>query len=653
MPWFSGGFIGVDVFFVISGFLITTLLLNELRDKGSINLPAFFARRARRLLPAFFLVVVATLILGFLIIVPIEGEYRKFANSAVTAALYASNLYFATAGDGYFDDPALGSPLLHTWSLAVEEQFYLLWPVLLLFAIWLTKRWRFDLLWIIVGVLIVIFVSSLTYSWSAAESGGRAARLAFFVLPARAWELGIGAFLALALPNFQRSHNSLGAAMAVAGVAIICGTIWKFDESTPFPGTAALLPTVGTAAVIAGTWLAPRATASRLLACSPAVAIGLVSYSWYLWHWPLMTFAREFGYANPLQDAGVAMVALGLAWATYVYVEEPIRRRRIAPRLGNLATLGIGAGTSLLVIQLAFVLSLNATWSTNTDIAQRLERAENDTGWSTKRCFHRDDNFHGVIPISNCTGMPKSSKKILVFWGDSHATALVGILETAAQDKFALLPRPMSRCPPVIDLIPLRSNKPNTPCVQFNNAILAEIYRSHQEGRLAGVVLAARWRVYRYALAGDPAHPLADDAAIEAFEQALRSTVRMLVARDIRVLVVAPVPEHRFDILHCLARHSPEFCNTSRTVIEKQRSVVLRALERAVDGLPRVQLWDPLPALCEESGCFATRDGIILYRDDSHLTYTGSRWLGSFLRNSSAWDTFLLPDQSPQATKSD
>ena len=655
LPGFSGGFAGVDVFFVISGFLITTLLLNELRDQGSINLPAFFARRARRLLPAFFLVVVTTLILGFFIVVPIAGEYRKLANSAIAASLYFSNLYFAKTGDGYFDDPSQGSPLLHMWSLAVEEQFYFIWPLMILIAIWVATRWRFALMFILVGILVIIFVSSLTYSWLAAESGGRAAQQAFFVLPSRAWELGIGALLALALPYFQRSHSSLGDAMAVLGFAAICATILMFDEATPFPGTAALLPTAGTAAVIAGTWLAPRAVASRVFACAPAVGIGLLSYSWYLWHWPLMTFARELGSTDILRDGAVAIGALGLAWLTYIYVEEPIRRRKIAPRLSNLATIGAGAMVSLVVIQMAFVLNSKSNWSTDPNLAQKLETAANDKGWSRGRCFHWHDNFRGAIPISKCIGLLEPSKELLVIWGDSHADALVGMLETAAQDRFAVLPRPMARCLPLVGLVPRIANAPNMPCARFNDEVLAELYELQREGRLAGVVLAARWSIYEHALSDDNESSVIGgarsrgDSAIRAFEQGFRSTLQKLIAHGIRVLVVAPLPEQSFRVPHCLARHSAQFCSASRALVDEQRDVILRALRQSVEGLPMVHLWDPMPILCETHSCFVERAGMILYRDDKHLTYTASRWLGSYLRTSSAWDAFMA-NKGQQAT---
>src|SRR6185312_11924597 len=283
LPGFAGGFVGVDIFFVISGFLITTLLLNELRHRGSIDLLTFFARRARRLLPAFFLVLATTLLLGFFFLVPVDGEQRGLADSAVAAALYVSNWHFTWVGGGYFDAPSNLYPLLHTWSLAVEEQFYLIWPLMLLGASWAALRWRFTLPQLVAAILVAVILASSSFTWWAAESGEQAARLAFFALASRAWELGIGAALALALPALRQSHSWFGTFLTAAGLIAIVAAITTFRDGIAFPGAAALVPTLGTAAVIAGGWLAPQAPVMQLLSLRPLVTIGLLSYSWYLW----------------------------------------------------------------------------------------------------------------------------------------------------------------------------------------------------------------------------------------------------------------------------------------------------------------------------------------------------------------------------------
>jgi hypothetical protein len=247
------------------------------------------------------------------------------------------------------------------------------------------------------------------------------------------------------------------------------------------------------------------------------------------------------------------------------------------------------------------------------------------------------------------------ASKILIIWGDSHADHAVGAVEAADNDqRFALLPRWMSGCPPLLGVVPLDSRRPQAQkdCLLFNNAVMAEIGQLRREGRLAGVVLAARWSMYldRPSLVREAGRALwqdgrlmEGDSAVIALMDGLRSTLNAL--QGLKILVVAPMPEQRFEVPPCLVRRSLEYCSISRRIAEESRSLALRAVRQAIGDASAAQLWDPLPALCDEGHCPAERDGIIMYLDDEHLTYAGSRQLGPSLQESTAWKAVLSEDK--------
>jgi peptidoglycan/LPS O-acetylase OafA/YrhL len=315
-----GGFTGVDVFFVISGFLITRLLLGDLESSGQISLTNFYVRRIRRLLPSLATVLSVTLVLGFFAL-PLLGERQGLAKSALSSLVFVANHHFLTTTGGYFDRPAELQPLLHLWSLSVEEQFYVVWPLMLIgIAAFLGGLSRQRAVRIAIGVLTV--ASFAANVWMVRTNP----QIAFYTAPTRAWELGLGALIAT-LPlnrvtdqggSADSSLKFLLAALAIGGLTMVAMSYGYVTSGGTFPGYAALLPTIGTSLLIFAHTQYPGLPTARLLAFAPLVFIGKLSYAWYLWHWPLFAFARINRLAEPnlAQDLALATLAFMLAWVS-------------------------------------------------------------------------------------------------------------------------------------------------------------------------------------------------------------------------------------------------------------------------------------------------------------------------------------------------
>ena len=347
---FGGGYVGVDVFFVLSGFLITGLIVRELEATGTIGLAVFYARRARRLLPAAALALAATVIASAIFLPPIR--VGDVAADAAAAALYVSNIRFAMQATDYLGSTQAPSPLLHYWSLSAEEQFYLFWPALLLVATRL--GWgSIPRLAVMVGAVIA---ASLGLSLVLTQVS---APWAFYSLPTRAWELGIGALIAMAALRSVTLPRSAAAASAIAGVSMIVASGAIFDTGTPFPGTAALLPTAGAALVILAGLGTRLPLPSRLLAVAPLRWLGRISYSLYLWHWPILVIpAAALGSDLPfLARIGLAAATIPIAAASQRWVEEPIRRGRF---VGLRSRRSLAAAGALTVVLAASSLAVSA-----------------------------------------------------------------------------------------------------------------------------------------------------------------------------------------------------------------------------------------------------------------------------------------------------
>ncbi|MCC7087762.1 MAG: acyltransferase [Dehalococcoidia bacterium] len=323
VPGFEGGYIGVDVFFVLSGFLITGLLLRERASTGSISMAGFYARRARRILPAASIVLVVTVLASYEWLGFLRGA--EIAEDGKWAAVFAANLRFASEGTQYLNLTAPPSPLQHYWSLAVEEQFYLVWPIVFLIVVSVAPRMRLAAK--LAAVLALIIVAS--FAWSVVQTDTNPV-WAFFSPLTRAWELALGSLLAVGVPQLRRLPLHLGPWLSWIGLTGVIGGAFVLDNGTAFPGYAAALPVAGTALVVAGGTIAPRGGAERLLALVPFQVLGKWSYSLYLWHWPVLIIAEQrAGQSLALaQNLGLVALGLGLAVITHYAIENPVRFAR-------------------------------------------------------------------------------------------------------------------------------------------------------------------------------------------------------------------------------------------------------------------------------------------------------------------------------------
>ena len=313
--YFSGGFVGVDVFFVISGYLITTIIISEMAE-GKFSIVNFYERRARRILPALFFVMAACLPFALFWLTPIH--LKDFGQSILAVSTFSSNILFWWES-GYFGTAAELKPLLHTWSLAVEEQYYILFPVFLM------SIWRLGIKWVLIILSITFFVSLGTAQWGAYKSPSAA----FFLLPTRGWELLVGALAAFYLKyNAHVKSHSINQVLSLLGFLMIIFSISTFDETTPFPSLYALTPTIGTGLLII--CAVPKTLVHKLLSLKFVVGIGLISYSAYLWHQPLLAFARHklLGEVSYFNLVVLCIFSLLMAWFSWRFVELPFRNRQ-------------------------------------------------------------------------------------------------------------------------------------------------------------------------------------------------------------------------------------------------------------------------------------------------------------------------------------
>tara|TARA_B110000503_G_scaffold57658_2_gene92364 strand:+ start:12919 stop:14844 length:1926 start_codon:yes stop_codon:yes gene_type:complete len=431
--WFSGGFVGVDIFFVISGYLITTIIISEMAE-GKFSIINFYERRARRILPALFFVMAACLPFAWLWLTP--SDLEDFGQSLVAVSTFSSNILFWRES-GYFDTAAELKPLLHTWSLAVEEQYYILFPIFIILT------WRLGLKWVLILLSIVFLVSLGAAQWSAYN----APDAAFYLLPTRGWELLVGVFAAFYLKynTYLKSH-SINQALSLLGFGMIVFSIIAFDKKTPFPSLYTLIPTIGTGLLIL--CAVPKTVIHKLLSLKFIVGIGLISYSAYLWHQPLLAFAKHvFSEEVPeLLMLCLCLMSLVAAWFSWRFIETPFRNRKRFDRASifRLSAVGI-LMFSTIGLTLHFTNGLERLWLLSYSIEERriYEIIKLNTDYdmydrmysSNCKLWAKDVSDLPIAEFDQCSDRFGSP---LVVLGDSHAMTVYNIFARSEAYEFVV-----------------------------------------------------------------------------------------------------------------------------------------------------------------------------------------------------------------------
>ncbi len=615
---FSGGYVGVDVFFVISGYLITSLIMRE-RQAGQFSFVSFFERRARRILPALYLVLIASCVFAYAFMMP--AELRSFSRSVVSVVLFSSNFFF-NLNRNYFDDDSELYPLLHTWSLSAEEQFYFTFPFVLIFL--MRSRQKVAFLSLFLLGLLSLFVAqaggnfslsppfiSLDWSWWRVPSWG------FFLLPARAWELLVGSAIAMH-EHHSASHRSVGACfhdqiLSSVGLALVFLAVFAFDKETPFPSMYTLVPTLGAGLVIA---FARQGTlVHAILSWRILVWIGLISYSLYLWHQPLFAFARITSLDDPGQWrlGALGLVAVGLAYLTWAFVEQPFRRARTTSKR-PVAFFGLGVSIFLLVTAFIGIQTkgLSARLPKDVQAILAFRDYQHDLASRALVCFLKPaDSFDQFPPQCASSGGASS----MFLWGDSHAAAIgVGLVESGAN----LSQYAAASCPPILDF----EWKKNIHCREINRGVLQKIEKLKPDV----VVLHANWLQYDAAIV--------DLSRIEQTLDAIKN-----VSPSSRLVIVGGVPQWLPNLPNVIAAQvmlgAPY--NAAVRVKSALQSKIIADDEKLAYSAHRsgARFVSLIERLCDNQGCRAAYDldGVVepAAYDYGHLTRSGSVAIGRLI----------------------
>jgi len=604
----SGGFVGVDIFYVISGFVIFRSIQDApLHDRRFVL--AFYLRRVRRLLPALLFTITICLMVGYVVLTP--TEYVATARSGLAAVFSVSNIYFADTLS-YFADGARTLPLLHTWSLGIEEQFYLVIPWALVLLARLDKR---DKLFAAMAAICVLsFIYNIFSSYLGFDE-----RHAFYMPMSRFWEIGVGALVALmekkelSSPRFSELFSLFGAMGLGLSFLII-------DPRMVFPGFTALLPVCATALLILAQ-PGKEALQMRILGCGPAQFFGRISYSLYLHHWlPIvligLLLGRDF---EPHEKWLILLVTTLSAWASWRFIEVPFRD----PAVMGTRAFSIALGLMLLAILSAVGAILLTKGAINRlNPAALSVHAGRHSGDEGVQC-QVYEAFPQIRRAGSCAVVAASPPVDYILWGDSHAGVYARRLGAdLGRAGFSGFEVEMSDCPPVLD-VHFSKRKNQRECGQLADAILDWA----QQGKVKILILSSRWAM----LASDRRSPSEGvlpkkiyanaDGAELTFEKAFDATISKLTQLGVKILIIGPSPEFHFDVPNALVRSLQLGIGMpilERRDFDARQRIVLKAFER-MEREPNVAVFYPHRILCSDASCLSQVDNIPLYIDDDHL----------------------------------
>nr|WP_321979671.1 acyltransferase family protein [uncultured Cohaesibacter sp.] len=614
-----GGFVGVDVFYVISGYVILRSMLPDIID-GKFSLAGFYDRRIRRIYPALILVVALALAVGFIINTP--KEFVSLAESSVAALFSGSNIYFNDRLD-YFAAAARTIPLLHTWSLGVEFQFYLLIPLLLLFSARFATNRSKAILMTLLALLAISFISNVLAVYLLFDSN-----FAFYMPITRFWEIGVGGLIAYWDGRFKPG-KALSAVLTYAAIIGLVASVTLIDENTTFPGLVALLPVLATAALVQ---IVPRNGSfyKRVVTSPPALFFGQISYSLYLFHWPIIVFpalylGRDLVFA---EKCGLFLLATGLSFLSWKFIETPLRRAREGRR-HRLAFGGMGATLAALCLIAGIVINLQGVPQRLNPPAQEIYYQVENGGAPVPPC-DPIEGLHGMrkAAISSCQTDGASDNDLFVLWGDSHAGMLWHELKPdlgklGMSGILAVMPA----CPALLD-VHTSKLKNREECAQLG-LYLQQVVKAKKAPL---VVLSTRWGNYASDMVspgdGGLPTPLFDDknnGQKITFSDALSRTVQYFTELGAHVVIVGPVPEIDYNVPEMLIRSSNlkfPLPISKREAFDKRQANTLYALKR-LEKIDDITVTYPHEQLCSNKACTVVKGQRPLYTDDDHLSNLG------------------------------
>jgi len=583
LPLARGGFIGVDVFFVISGFLITRILHKEIFEKNNFSVINFYYRRTRRILPAAIPVYIFSIILAVFIFFP--DEQNTVYNSVLSSITFCSNIYFFLTSN-YFDNSSAMNPLLHTWSLSVEEQFYFVIPPIMILISRVAKSnvRRFEIM-ALSTIALISFASACLLLNLYPEA-------VFYLLPFRAWELLVGSLVGIGAIPLHRSGKTAQVA-ALAGIAAIGGSVLFLHEGIPFPGIAALPAVLGSALIIHAGLSHPKTAGGRLLGIWPLRFIGLCSYSIYLWHWPFVVFYPfVFGEPTLVAKIGIVLFSILAGFLSWAVIEQPFRTGPWLSTPGK-SFIRVGAGMAVAAALAILAPALSRTLFPLPALAREYLAQSKNPGhyWRSGTCFLSDSSNDRAFPEQPCLDEVPGKRNVMLF-GDSHAAQYYPALSKLPD--FHILQATASGCRPI------GQGSGSHRC----SAMMAEaLKRLGQKNRIEAVILAGRWQP-------EDAKPLVQ-------------RINMLTGRGYRVIVLGPVPEYSQPVprLMALKAGKPDLVMDKFLTLGPEESEAIIA--RAVAGTKGIYV-STRKILCPDK-CIALADSDhVMQFDYGHLTLAGS-----------------------------
>lgn len=593
--WFEGGFLGVDIFFVISGYLISNIIISGIAG-DRFRLLNFYEQRARRILPALFLVMLVSLVFALLTFSP--RSLKDFGQSLFATSLFSSNILFFLETH-YFAAGSDLKPLLHTWSLAIEEQFYIIFPLFLLSA------WPFGIRWIIIALLIIFFTSLGLAQWGAYNEPN----FTFYLLLTRAWELLLGSFIAFYLKfnkfNFGQLSNQI---LSMSGLSMIIFSLFFFKADTPSPSLYTLAPTLGTGFVIL--FSTPNTISYKILSFSPLVKIGLISYSAYLWHQPIFTFSRYKinGELSDYQTIAIILISLLLAFFSWKWIERPFRTHSI---ISSKLILIFSVSGILFFSTIGLLIHLNHGFFhsihitnpkiSNGDLGHVEFRSYVDTKFqkcSSSELATKTTILNGFLRCYQS----KNTNPDLILYGDSHAEHIfIGVAENYNGNAMYF-------------------TIPGTPVIgEDSYKTLSELMNDNKS--VDTILYSSYWALI-YSQLGD-----------QLFNQKIHETLAEMKASEKRIILVAGVPHFSNSASSCYHLNKYNLVKNPCALGKTNHLTQQAALSTLIDIAHKlgIEIIDPSVLLCDQNDCNMVKDNSILYRDQNHLNIEGSKIVGNFV----------------------